>query len=72
MKTQPVTQEPDLLDADADAVAAKLGVSARLVRRLADRGAMPAPVRISRLVRWRRADVNAWVGAGCPARSTKR
>ena len=48
-------------------VAAKLGVSEKLVRRLADRGAMPKPIHLSRLVRWRRIDIDVWVQAGCPA-----
>jgi excisionase family DNA binding protein len=52
----------------AQSVAGMLGCSVRTVHRLRDAGKMPAPVQISgRLVRWRRADVEAWISAGCPA-----
>lgn len=40
--------------------------SPRHVFRLADAGKMPPPVRIGRLVRWRRSDIAAWIAAGCP------
>jgi excisionase family DNA binding protein len=52
---------------DVRAVAALLDCSPRHVFRLADTGAMPPPVRVGRLVRWRRADLEAWLAAGCPA-----
>jgi excisionase family DNA binding protein len=62
---------PALLDVRA--VAALLGCSARHVYRLADAGRMPPPVRLGALVRWRRADLNAWLEAGCrPVRSASR
>ena len=51
---------------DVDAIAELLGCSSRHVRRLADSGAMPRPIHIGRLVRWRKADVDAWLAAGCP------
>lgn len=47
-------------------VAAMLGCSVRHVRRLADSGRMPAPVRLGALIRWRRADVEQWIASGCP------
>ncbi len=56
---------PALLDARA--TAALIGVSSRSVYRLADAGKMPRPVRLGRLVRWRRADLDDWIGRGCPA-----
>lgn len=46
-------------------IARMLQASTRHVRRLADSGAMPRPVHLGRLVRWRRADVDAWLAAGC-------
>jgi excisionase family DNA binding protein len=49
------------------AVAELLGCSARHVFRLTEDKRMPAPVRIGALVRWRRADLDAWLAAGCPA-----
>lgn len=50
-----------------DDVAALLSVSPRTVRRMADSGAMPRPVKLSSLVRWRRADLDQWLAAGCPS-----
>jgi excisionase family DNA binding protein len=52
---------------DVRAVAALLDCSTRHVYRLSDAGRMPAPVRVGALVRWRRADIDAWLAAGCPA-----
>ena len=52
---------------DVDAVAELLGCSPRHVRRMADSGAMPRPIHLGRLVRWRKADVDQWLAAGCPA-----
>jgi excisionase family DNA binding protein len=51
---------------DVRAVAVTLGCSPRHVYRLADGGRMPAPLRLGALVRWRRADLDAWLAAGCP------
>lgn len=48
-------------------VASLLGCSSRHVHRLTDRGAMPRPTKLgSVLVRWRRADIEEWIAAGCP------
>jgi len=47
-------------------VAELLGCSQRHVRRLADRGEMPPPVRLGALVRWDRAGIEQWIKAGCP------
>lgn len=41
------------------------GCSPRHIERLATRRLMPAPVRIGGLVRWRRADLEAWLAGGC-------
>lgn len=32
-------------------------------------GRLPAPVRIGSSKKWRRADIEVWVAAGCPART---
>ncbi len=62
---------PALLDVRA--VAHLLGCSPRHVYRLADAGRMPAPVRVGALVRWRRADLDAWLADGCrPCRPAGR
>jgi excisionase family DNA binding protein len=49
-----------------ESVAEMLACSTRHVRRLADGGRMPAPVRLGALIRWRRADIEEWIAAGCP------
>ncbi len=43
-----------------------LGVSARQVWRLRDRGAMPKPVKLGGSVRWRQSDLLKWIEASCP------
>lgn len=58
--------------ASVSQVAEICGISAEHVRRLADRGAMPAPVRLGRSVRFRLAEIEAWMQAGCPDRSANR
>jgi excisionase family DNA binding protein len=58
---------PELLDVRA--VAVLLGdCSIRHIYRLADGGRMPPPVKLGNLVRWRRAELEAWISAGCPSR----
>jgi excisionase family DNA binding protein len=47
-------------------LSALLRCSARTVRRMADSGQMPRPVRLGSLVRWRRSDIDAWLADGCP------
>jgi excisionase family DNA binding protein len=49
-----------------DGVAALLDCSPRTVYRLADKGQIPAPVRLGTLVRWNRRAIDAWISAGCP------
>lgn len=49
-----------------DAVAEILGVSSRSVRRMADSGRMPAPIRIGRFLRWHPTTLNQWLDDGCP------
>jgi excisionase family DNA binding protein len=55
---------PALLDLRE--VAQLLHCSRRHVQRLAERRCMPNPVRLGTLVRWRRADIDYWIAAGCP------
>jgi predicted DNA-binding transcriptional regulator AlpA len=58
---------------DVQAVAGMLGCSPRHVYRMADRGAMPRPVRLGSLIRWRRSTGDAmtgvedWIAAACPS-----
>jgi len=51
---------------DAAEVASLLGISVRTVWRLKDRGKLPKPVSLGSLVRWRRTEIDEWIGAGCP------
>jgi excisionase family DNA binding protein len=58
--------EPALLTADD--VGRLLSCSRRSVYRLADKGRIPAPVRLGNLVRWRRDELDQWLAEGCPPR----
>ena len=51
---------------DVHGVAGMCTCSTMHVRRLSDAGKMPPPVRLGSLVRWRRADIEEWLAAGCP------
>ena len=55
-----------------DGVATLLACSPRSVRRLADQGKVPRPVRIGGMVRWPRAAIEKWCAEGCPAVATCR
>ena len=55
----------------ADDVAGMLRCSPRTVRRLAGSGRMPRPLKVGRLVRWRRADMDEWIARGCPVCCTR-
>lgn len=50
----------------AQTLAKRLGVSVRTLWRLRGAGKLPSPVRLGGAVRWRTADIEAWVAAGCP------
>lgn len=45
-----------------------VGVSLRTWRSWNSAGHVPLPVRIGRMVFWRRDDLVAWLAAGCPRR----
>ncbi len=53
---------------DIKEVARILGISPRLAWRLRDSGKLPPEVRIpsSRLVKFRKSDVEQWIADGCP------
>ena len=51
---------------DVDGLAELLRCSPRTVYRLADSGRLPRPVKLGALVRWRRAEIDDWLTAGCP------
>ena len=50
---------------DVRAVAERLGVSPRQVWKLTASGRLPQPVRLARSVRWREADLAAFIAARC-------
>ncbi len=50
-------------------VAAALHISIRQVWKLATMSRLPAPVRISRSVRWRASDISEYIRLGCPDRA---
>jgi excisionase family DNA binding protein len=50
----------------AENIAEMLGISKRQVWRLASGGQLPGRVKLGRLTRWRRDDVQRWIDAGCP------
>jgi predicted DNA-binding transcriptional regulator AlpA len=58
-------EQPLLLTAPQ--VADLCAVSSRTVWRWDSLGLLPTPVRIAGTTRWRRADVESWVQAGCPS-----
>lgn len=53
---------------DTKTTAQLLNVSPRMVYRLDQEQAMPASVRIGRLVRWRLAEIIEWIDSDCPPR----
>ena len=51
----------------ADDVSRLLAVSRLTIFRWRAAGRLPAPVRVGRVVRWRRSEIIAWIDAGCPS-----
>jgi predicted DNA-binding transcriptional regulator AlpA len=51
---------------DVNDFAALLSCSAKHVRRMADAGRCPPPIRLGALMRWNRKVVDEWITAGCP------
>lgn len=58
--------EPLLIDINE--VARLTGFSRGKLYSMQSTGAMPAPLKVGRSTRWRRADIEAWVDLGCPKR----
>ncbi|QDS97083.1 helix-turn-helix transcriptional regulator [Adhaeretor mobilis] len=48
-------------------VADLLQVSTRTLWRMRSAGSLPTPVRLGAAVRWRRAEIEAWIREGCPS-----
>ena len=55
-----------------EGLARALNCSPRSIRRLADQGSVPRPVKIGGLLRWPREAVERWIADGCPAVTTRR
>jgi excisionase family DNA binding protein len=55
----------------ASQVASMLSVSRRQVWRLASAGILPGRVKIGKLVRWRRDEIERWIVKGCPRRQRR-
>jgi len=55
----------------AEETAKLLGISSRHLRRLAERGEFPAPVRLGKRVKWSRNGIYEWVNNGCCAVASK-
>ena len=49
-----------------DDVSVEIGCCTRSVRRWADSGRMPKPVKLGSLIRWPRAVIEQWIADGCP------
>ena len=63
----PTTDPPLLIDIHT--LAALLGRSVPSLERDQAAGRLPAPVRLGGSRKWRRADIDGWVTAGCPPRA---
>lgn len=71
--TPPAADAPPLpLLIDIKCLAVLLNRSVASLERDQAAGRLPAPVRIGSSKKWRRADIEVWVAAGCPARATAR
>jgi predicted DNA-binding transcriptional regulator AlpA len=58
---------------DANVAAAICGIKRSRFYGLVTSGAAPAPLKLgAKLKRWRRAELSAWIAAGCPAASVWR
>jgi excisionase family DNA binding protein len=50
----------------ADELARQLGVNVRTLRRMRHEGSVPEPIRIGRLLRWKRIDVDRYLQSRRP------
>jgi predicted DNA-binding transcriptional regulator AlpA len=65
---QQADQQPAALALNAKQAATMLNVSVRQLWRLNSMGRLPSPIRLGHCVRWRKAELEAFVEAGCPTR----
>lgn len=69
MTAEPVPEARPALLVDIKQLAALLARSVASLERDQAAGRLPAPVYVGGSKRWRRAEVEAWVAAGCPRRA---
>ena len=67
-RQQAEEQVPAALAVNAKQAAAMLNISVRQLWRLNSTGGLPRPIRLGHCVRWRRAELEAFVQAGAPTR----
>ncbi|MHC5000775.1 MAG: helix-turn-helix transcriptional regulator [Planctomycetota bacterium] len=67
---QQAVEQPAALALNAKQAAAMLNVSVRQLWRLNSTGRLPRPIRLGHCVRWRRAELEAFIQAGAPDRET--
>ena len=71
-KTPPADAPLRPLLVDINRLAVLLGRSVASLERDQSAGRLPAPLRIGGSKKWRLSDIQAWVAAGCPARTTRK
>lgn len=59
----------EVLLVDAETAAAMCDMHRGTWYKKVSAGNTPKPVRIGGVVRWRKAELESWIAAGCPARS---
>lgn len=69
-RQQAIEQNPPALTVNAKQAAKMLNVSVRQVWRLCNTGKLPKPIRLGHCVRWRKAELEAFIEAGAPNRET--
>lgn len=70
MNTKTEDRVPAMLDVRG--VAKLMDCSVRTIYRLSDSGHMPPPLKVGRLVRFRRSDIEPWIADGCrPVRTSR-
>ena len=67
-KTMTKQSTPQLIDAQA--LGDLLGLASRTIRRYDVSGRLPRPIHLGGAVRWRLAEIENWIEAGCPDRRT--
>ena len=64
------SKEPEPRLVDASSLAKILDISRRHLERMDSSGKLPESLRLGRAKRWRLPEIEDWIEAGCPDRST--